>query len=252
MLKMLEPITLPMAISFCPLCAATSEVTSSGSDVPMATMVRPISVSDRPNMRATPVAPLTASCPPRMMHARPSRIFTPIISGGMTISSAASSSGLRPVSAAWICRNSVSANTASSTAPSSRERVRSGAIIAQSMTAASRDSGQSRRSSVRSITSGQISAERPATTSRLNRLEPRTLPTAISLAPWSAAVTLTASSGAEVPNATMVRPTSSGDTPSRRASADAPATNLSAPHTSSAKPRTSMMNDCVKNTPKKK
>ena len=75
--------------------------------------------------------------------------------------------------------------------------------------------------------------------------EPTTLPTAISLAPWMAAVTLTASSGAEVPKATMVRPTSSGDTPRRRASADAPATNLSAPHTSSAKPTMSRISDTI-------
>ena len=60
-LNRLEPITLPMAISFCPLRAATIEVTSSGRLVPMATIVRPMSVSLRPNMRAMPVAPFTAS-----------------------------------------------------------------------------------------------------------------------------------------------------------------------------------------------
>ena len=37
-----------------------------------------------------------------------------------------------------------------------------------------------------------MTAERPATTSRLNTFEPTTLPTAISFAPRSAAVTLTA------------------------------------------------------------
>ena len=47
-----EPITLPIAMSFCPLRAATMEVTSSGRLVPMATMVRPMSVSLRPNIRA--------------------------------------------------------------------------------------------------------------------------------------------------------------------------------------------------------
>ena len=48
MLKMLEPTTLPMARSFSPFLDATMEVTSSGRDVPNATTVRPISVSDRP------------------------------------------------------------------------------------------------------------------------------------------------------------------------------------------------------------
>ena len=60
-----------------------------------------------------------------------------------------------------------------------------------------------------------------------------------------AAVTLTASSGMDVPKATMVRPTSRGETPILRASALAPSTNLSAPHTRSTKPMTSMTNDSI-------
>ena len=42
MLKILLPTMLPMAMSAFPLRAATTEVTSSGSDVPNATMVRPM------------------------------------------------------------------------------------------------------------------------------------------------------------------------------------------------------------------
>ena len=147
-------------------------------------------------------------------------MLTPIISGGMSTSSSSPSSVVRPRSAARIWTYSVTANTSSRMTPSSREMVRSGAIIAHRMTAASRENGQSRRMSVRSMMSGHTTADRPATTSRLKMFEPTTLPTAISLAPWIAAVTLTASSGADVPKATMVRPTSKGDTPSRRASAD--------------------------------
>ena len=45
--------------------------------------------------------------------------------------------------------------------------------------------------------------------------------------------------------ATMVRPTSRGETPILRASALAPSTNLSAPHTRSTKPMTSMTNDSI-------
>lgn len=49
MLNMFEPITLPIAISLSPFLAATIEVTSSGRDVPIATIVRPIRLSDIPN-----------------------------------------------------------------------------------------------------------------------------------------------------------------------------------------------------------
>ena len=40
-LKIFDPRTLPRAISFSPFKAATIEVTSSGREVPMATIVRP-------------------------------------------------------------------------------------------------------------------------------------------------------------------------------------------------------------------
>ena len=40
-LKILDPITLPKAISFSPFFAATALVTSSGSEVPTATTVNP-------------------------------------------------------------------------------------------------------------------------------------------------------------------------------------------------------------------
>ena len=62
-LKMLEPIILPIAISFSPFLAATKEVTNSGSDVPSATMVRPINDSLKPNCSAMAVAnpPLIAA-----------------------------------------------------------------------------------------------------------------------------------------------------------------------------------------------
>ena len=44
MLKILEPIALPSAISTSFFLAATIEVTSSGREVPMETMVSPIRV----------------------------------------------------------------------------------------------------------------------------------------------------------------------------------------------------------------
>ena len=70
-----------------------------------------------------------------------------------------------------------------------------------------------------------------------------TLPTAISFAPLSAAVMLTDSSGALVPIATMVSPTTTDGMPSRRAAAHAPSTKRSAPQTSRANPSANNTND---------
>ena len=47
-LKILEPITFPMAISLFRFDAATTEVTSSGSEVPAATIVSAIIFSEMP------------------------------------------------------------------------------------------------------------------------------------------------------------------------------------------------------------
>ena len=60
-------------------------------------------------------------------------------------------------------------------------------------------------------------------------LEPTTFPTAISLEPSRAAVTLTASSGSEVPKATMVSPMIKLETPSLAAMPLALSTKKSAP-----------------------
>ena len=53
-------------------------------------------------------------------------------------------------------------------------------------------------------------------------LEPTTFPIAISALPLSADIRLTMSSGAEVPKATIVRPTTRGESPIRRAKVEAP------------------------------
>ncbi len=45
-LKIFEPMMFPTAISDFPLYAATAEVASSGRDVPIASMVNPINLSE--------------------------------------------------------------------------------------------------------------------------------------------------------------------------------------------------------------
>ena len=58
-LKMLEPTTLPMAISALPCAAPMKLTTISGAEVPMPTMVSPMTNSLRPKRRATAEAPST-------------------------------------------------------------------------------------------------------------------------------------------------------------------------------------------------
>ena len=70
-LKIFEPTTLPNARSFSPFFEATTEVTNSGSDVPIATIVNPIKVSLHPNYSAISVALFTTRSPPHTIPARP-------------------------------------------------------------------------------------------------------------------------------------------------------------------------------------
>ena len=73
-LKMFEPITLPITIWFSPFFKAVSEVTSSGKEVPIATIVKPTNVSLIPSAIAISEALFTTKSPPRIMPARPMRI----------------------------------------------------------------------------------------------------------------------------------------------------------------------------------
>ncbi len=84
---------------------------------------------------------------------------------------------------------------------------------------------------------GRSIAATPSATPILNRFVPKALPIASSGLSSSAETADENISGAEVPNATIVRPIKSGETPALRASADAPKTNLSAPQIRPTKPR---------------
>ena len=70
------------------------------------------------------------------------------------------------------------------------------------------------------------------------RFEPKMFPNARFSDPDNAAPTLTASSGALVPNATTVKPTANGEMPRERASEDAPRTIKSPPNTRIVMPPT--------------
>ena len=63
-LKILDPIIFPIEISSSDLYMATSEVTSSGKLVPIATKVRPITLSDTPKYSAKYIELLTNNSDP--------------------------------------------------------------------------------------------------------------------------------------------------------------------------------------------
>ena len=71
MLNTLLPITLPMAMAELPFFAATTLVANSGSEVPHATIVSPITPWLTPSDAATPEAESTNILLPRMSMARP-------------------------------------------------------------------------------------------------------------------------------------------------------------------------------------
>ena len=73
-LNIFEPIAFPRASALSPFRVATMEVTSSGSDVPIATIVRPIKFWLTPKDTAICLALFTTRLPPRMTAASPPMI----------------------------------------------------------------------------------------------------------------------------------------------------------------------------------
>lgn len=88
------------------------------------------------------------------------------------------------------------------------------------------------------ILMGLIRAATPIKSKILMMLLPMTLPSSISVLPLTMEVIETASSGAPVPKATMVRPTSCFDILKLEATLEAPSTSQSAPLIKITKPPT--------------
>lgn len=74
-LKIPLPTTFPKAISLSFFSAAEIEVTNSGNEVPIATIVKPTKASLIPHDKAISVALDTTNCPPRIIAANPSRVI---------------------------------------------------------------------------------------------------------------------------------------------------------------------------------
>ena len=120
---MFEPTTLPTAISVCLRIVATIEVASSGSEVPTATMVRPITASDMPKVRAIRVALSTRSRAPITSRTSPARVMPQACHCG--IGRASISGSTLPVKRAMPRKTT---SPASSSAPSARVIVPSASI----------------------------------------------------------------------------------------------------------------------------
>ena len=74
-LNIFEPTMFPTEIALSFLNAATAEVANSGSDVPKATTLIPIAISDIPRYRAKNIAPSTNKLAPNARAIVPPRIY---------------------------------------------------------------------------------------------------------------------------------------------------------------------------------
>lgn len=75
-LAIFEPIILPIAMDVLPLNAATTEIKSSGAEVPKATIVRPTTSFETPCLNANEDDPDTSQLPPIYKSEPPTRINT--------------------------------------------------------------------------------------------------------------------------------------------------------------------------------
>ena len=247
-LEMLEPTTLPTAMSELPRKAATTLVTSSGRQVPSATTVMPMMRSEMPRALAISTELSTTKSAPNLSIAMPSTTMIALrkARGSATGSASASSASAsfspapsaRPTTAV---RTTKAANATSKMMPSTS--VTCPPVLAKraSRAVAATLTGISKRCVLRESLTGAITAERPRMSSRLARQLPTTLPKAMSAWPPAAEVMLTTSSGREVPMATMVRPATRSGMPRRRAMLQAPSTRKLAPKTRRANPIAMMM-----------
>ena len=110
--------------------------------------------------------------------------------------------------------------------------------IAATVTVAPNKTGISQRSRRGFTSIGRITAASPRTSATLVMFEPNTLPTARSPEPSIPATRLTTNSGADVPRATTVAPTITGESPKPIARREAVHTRSNAPVSRTPRPAT--------------
>lgn len=234
MLKTLDPKTLPMAIPLFPFRADTTLVASSGSDVPPATIVSPMTASDTPSCAATCVAPSTKRLLPPIRHAKPMMIHTAdmvadigFFSVFMSEDSSCSSVLLLFAPCKVIYMKAM--NITKSVAASSRLICPSRHMIINTIEATNAK-GMSLLIVTLVIAMGATIADTPTINRALKMFEPTMFPTAKSGVPLRADTRLTQNSGMLVPIATIVNPITICGIFSFSATATAPSVSRSAPH----------------------
>ena len=240
-LNRLEPRTLPMARSFSFLRAAAMQEASSGSEVPTATTVRPMTRSLTPSDWAMETAPHTSARELAMSNSRPAasqNSATPSFMG-WSFSSASTSSPSASLPSFSPCQMlqpmTLAKATSRMTASMRLSWPSTFRATASSVTAAS--SGSSFLRMRDCTTMGLTMAVRPRMSAMLAMLEPYALPSAMPGLPSMAEMAETAISGAEVPKPMMTTPMSKGGREKCTAAAAAPSTNLSALQTRTARPK---------------
>ena len=91
-LKIFDPIRFPKEIAFSFLTAAMTDAASSGTLVPMAIIVTPITASLTPNISAISVAPFTNHSLPKYKAVAPINNQRPILDPGTTARASSTSS----------------------------------------------------------------------------------------------------------------------------------------------------------------
>ena len=227
------------------LAAATTQVTSSGREVPQARMVIATNFSDNPAERAISHAESTNMSPPKISPPKPPSTIK--IANHIFFSEADSPTALSSVASVLPVLNDISMYNTKSTrntmpiqaeivslSPRPRRvwlipnRIRRSVTIILT--------GMSRLLFSGDMATGLTNAVSPKIRNTLNMFDPTTLPIAMSALPFSAPVKLTTNSGMEVPMPTMVIPIRNSLKPALRAIADAPSTNKSAPMMTRARP----------------
>lgn len=207
-LKILEPSMLPTEISISFLNAAIAEVASSGMLVPKATTLIDIILSLTPNLYARLSAPFTINHDPATSPPHPASIdktagtgFIPLISF----------SSLKNIFLSFFIRKIIYAtNIISKKSPSKVVILR--LYMNKENTRLTKTRNKKLIFIVLTLTGITIiMAVMPRTSPIFEILDPITLPIARSGIPCKSALILTKSSGADVPNETIVIPINKGD-----------------------------------------
>ena len=229
MFPIFDPRMFPSASCPLPLRAATTQVASSGIDVPAAMTVIAMNLSETPNIWARAVAELTNNLPPKTSAPSPPAIIS-TETGILRVFISSPSSVSSPLSDLNEDQR-YQANTARRMIPSNLLMTFSPTLNMLKFIPRSNSSIVTKKLTGISflilflvIVKGEIRAVIPKIINVLNILDPTMLPMAISALPCIADMKLTTISGDEVPIPTIVRPITNSLKPNFLAMLEEPST----------------------------